>query len=208
MGIFHDKERNIIYISQQQYILSIVEFFRKYCINEFRTPMDERQHYSKSQMPKEGSAEALQMATLPYRELIGSLLWISNGTRPDVIYPVNTLTKFTSNPGLIHWRAALRVLGFLNATRNYCIRYAQQLHQNNISSSGFMRGILPNHIDFNCYVDASHASDIDTRRSITGYIFFISGGPVSWQSRMQTSVALSSMEAECMAASAATQEAM
>ena len=71
-----------------------------------------------------------------------------------------------------------------------------------------MRGILPNHIDFNCYVDASHASDIDTRRSITGYIFFISGGPVSWQSRMQTSVALSSMEAEYMAASAATQEAM
>ena len=71
-----------------------------------------------------------------------------------------------------------------------------------------MRGILPDHIDFNCYVDASHASDIDTRRSITGYIFFISGGPVSWQSRMQTSVALSSMEAEYMAASAATQEAM
>ena len=62
--------------------------------------------------------------------------------------------------------------------------------------------------DFNCYVDASHASDIDTRRSITGYIFFISGGPVSWQSRMQTSVALSSMEAEYMAASAVTQEAL
>ena len=70
-----------------------------------------------------------------------------------------------------------------------------------------MRGILSNHIDFNCYVDASHASDIDTRRSITGYIFFISGGPV-WQSRMQTSVALSNVEAEYMAASAATQEAM
>ena len=109
----------------------------------------------------------------------------------DVSYPVNTLTKFTSNSGLTHWREALRVLGFLNATRNYCIRYAQQIHLNNISSSGFMRGILPNHIDFNCYVDASHASDIDTRRSITGYIFFISGGPISWQSRMQTSVALS-----------------
>ena len=55
MWIYHDKERNIIYISQQQYILSIVEIFRKYGINEFRTPMDERQHYSKSQMPKVGS---------------------------------------------------------------------------------------------------------------------------------------------------------
>jgi hypothetical protein len=87
MGIYHDKERNIIYVSQQQYIASIVEIFRKYGINEFQTPMNERQHYSKSQMPKAGSAEALQMATLPYRELIGSLLWVSNGTRPDVSYP-------------------------------------------------------------------------------------------------------------------------
>ena len=136
MGIYHDKDRNIIYISQQQYITSLVKLFQKYGISEFRTPMDERQHYSKSQMPKAGSAEALQMATLPYRELIGSLLWVSNGTRPDVTYPVNTLTKFTSNPALIHWRAALRILGFLNTTKNYCIRYAQQLYMDTISSKG------------------------------------------------------------------------
>jgi hypothetical protein len=71
-----------------------------------------------------------------------------------------------------------------------------------------MRGVLPMVSDFNCYVDASHASDFDSRRSITGYIFCILGGLVSWQSRMQTSVALSSMEAEYMAASATTQEAL
>ena len=123
MGIFHDKLRNTIYITQQQYIKYILELFSKYGISEFQTPMDERQHYSKSQMPKEGSPEALQMATLPYRELIGSLLWVSNGTRPDITYSVNTLTKVTSNPGLIHWRAALRVLGFLNSTKYYCIGY-------------------------------------------------------------------------------------
>ena len=62
--------------------------------------------------------------------------------------------------------------------------------------------------ELDAYVDASFAGDVDTRRSTTGYVFKISGGPVSWQSRMQTSVALSSMEAEYMAASAATQEAM
>ena len=71
-----------------------------------------------------------------------------------------------------------------------------------------MRGWLPPTADLNCYVDASHAADVDTRRSTTGYIFFMSGGPISWQSRLQTSVALSSTEAEYMAASAATQEAM
>ena len=72
-----------------------------------------------------------------------------------------------------------------------------------------MRGRLPITTDLNCYVDASHAADIDTHRSTTGYnIFFMSGGSVSWQSRMQSTVALSSMEAEYMAASAATQEAL
>jgi Reverse transcriptase (RNA-dependent DNA polymerase) len=104
MGIFHDKICNTVNITQQQYIESIVELFRKYGISEFRAPMDERHHYSKSQMPMAGSAEALQMSSLPYCELIGSLLWVSNGTRPDVTYPVNTPTKFTSNLGLIHWQ--------------------------------------------------------------------------------------------------------
>ena len=63
-----------------------------------------------------------------------------------------------------------------------------------------MRGRLPITNDLSCYVNASHAADIDTRRSTTGYIFFMSEGPVSWQSRMQSTVALSSMEAEYMAA--------
>jgi hypothetical protein len=73
--------------------------------------MDESPHYFKTQMSKQGTAEALQMSTLPYRELIGSLLWISNGTRPDIAFAVNTLSKFTNTPGLTHWRVALRILG-------------------------------------------------------------------------------------------------
>jgi len=72
-----------------------------------------------------------------------------------------------------------------------------------------MRGILPNHTNFKYYVYASHASEVNTRKSITGYIcFMISGDPVSWQRRIQTSVALSTMKAESMTASAETQEAM
>jgi hypothetical protein len=101
----------------------------------------------------------------------------------------------------------LFVLGYLNTTKNYCIRYAQQTTIDDIIPQGYIRGVLPLATDCNCCVDTSHASDIDMRRSITGYIVFISGGPASWQSRMQTSVSLSSMEAEYMAASAATQEA-
>ena len=70
-----------------------------YC---YGTLMDSKAHLSKSQCPTEGSAEATQMKNMPYRELIGSLLWVANGTRPDVSFAVNTLAKFTSNPGLVH----------------------------------------------------------------------------------------------------------
>ena len=70
------------------------------------------------------------------------------------------------------------------------------------------RGILPQLSDFQCYVDACFAGDVDIRRSTTGYIFKICGGSVSWQSQMQPSVTLFSMESEYMVTSAAAQEAM
>jgi hypothetical protein len=75
-----------------------------------------------------------------------------------------------------------------------------------VKAIGYLRGILPQVSDFKCYVDASFAADLDTKRSTTGYVFKIAGGPVSWQSRMQTSVSLTSMESEYMAASAAAQD--
>ena len=73
MGTHHDKDRNIIYITQQQYIEESVKVFSKYGISEYSTPMDDRAQYSRSQLPKPGSAEALQVATCPYREIIGTL---------------------------------------------------------------------------------------------------------------------------------------
>jgi Reverse transcriptase (RNA-dependent DNA polymerase) len=74
MGVHHDKDRNIIYVTQQQYIEESFKQYNKYGISVFSTPMDDRAQYSKSQMLKAGSAEALQVETFKYRELIGTLL--------------------------------------------------------------------------------------------------------------------------------------
>ena len=76
-----------------------------------------------------------------------------------------------------------------------------------IDARGYAWGVLP-FTTMDGFVDASYAGDVDTRRSTTGNMFKISGGPVSWQNRLQSSVGLSSMEAKYMAASAVTQEAM
>jgi hypothetical protein len=100
------------------------------------------------------------------------------------------------------------LLGYLYAAKDYCIKYERNPEiPDGIDAQGYSRGFLPL-TELDAYEDASFAGDVDTRRSTTGYVFMISGGPVSWQSRIQTSVSLSSMEAEYMVASAATQEAM
>ena len=111
--------------------------------------------------------------------------------------------------GWVHWEALLKILGYLSQTLIYCIRYKRDTsNEDGVPVRGYARVILPQLSDFQCYVDASFAGDVDTRRGTTVYIFKICGGPVSSQSRMQPSVALSSMESEYMTASAAAQEAM
>jgi Reverse transcriptase (RNA-dependent DNA polymerase) len=92
MGIHYDQDCNIIYITQQKYIEESVKTFIKNSISDFRTQIDDRAQYSRAQF--------LQVTTFPYRKLIGTLLWKSNGTRSNI--------------------------GFLNSTWRYCIRYAQQ----------------------------------------------------------------------------------
>ena len=209
INVHRNMEVHTVHLSQSQYINVSMKNYQKYDIKLYATPMDCCTPYSKVQCPAPDSPESIQMQSLPYRELIGTLLWVANGTRPDIAYAVGTLAKFTNTPGEIHWKALLRVLGYLAQTINYCIRYRRDPSKDNgVEAIGFARGILPQLSDFKCYVDANYAGDIDTRRSTTGYLFKISDGPVSWQSRMQTSEALSSMESEYMAASAAAQEAI
>jgi hypothetical protein len=101
------------------------------------------------------------------------------------------------------------VLGYLAKTLDYCIKYEGiENGKTGVEAIGYSRGILPQVFDFKCYLDESSAADLDTRRSTTGYVFMIAGGPVSCQCRMQTSVAQSSMESKYMAGSAAAQKAI
>jgi hypothetical protein len=105
-----------VHMPQTQYITNVYNNCQPHGEYYYGTPMYSEAQLSKSQCPSEGLEEALQMNNMSYRELIGLLLWVANGTRPDVSFSVNTLAKFTSNPGLVHWKALLRVLGYLYAT--------------------------------------------------------------------------------------------
>ncbi|XP_055848470.1 uncharacterized protein LOC129913695 [Episyrphus balteatus] len=154
--------------------------------------MDINQKLTKKMSPQTES-ERQEMCNIPYQELIGSLLFTAQVSRPDISYAVNCLSRFNQNPGKAHWVAAKRVLRYLKGTSNLKMCYSREE-----TSESLITG----------YCDADYAGDVDERKSITGYIFKMQGGAISWCSRKQPTVALSTTEAEYMAMSMAIQEVL
>lgn len=126
-----------------------------------------------------------------FRELIGSLLYVANASRPDVAVPLSILSQFLECPRIMHWRAAMRVLCYLMGTPNHGIQYKRS---------------SDNAIGMRTYCDANWGGDKQTRRSTSGVLVLLGGGPVIYRSKRQSTVALSSAEAEYMALALATQE--
>ena len=125
-----------------------------------------------------------------YHELIGSLLYIANTTRPDIAQSVGVLSRYINSPTTAHWSAAIRVLKYLYGSREKALVLG-----------GNQDVILEG------YVDADYAGDLDSRYSTSGHLFRVFGGTVSWASKKQKSVATSTVEAEFMASSQAIKEA-
>jgi hypothetical protein len=126
----------------------------------------------------------------PFRELIGALMYVAVGTRPDVSHAVSVLSQFSNCYRKKHCTAAKRVLRYLKGTIDKKLIYRK--NQDNLT----------------CYVDADWANCEIDRRSYTGSTFILSGAAFSWESRKQRTVALSSTEAEYMALSDASKEAV
>ena len=163
------------------------------------TPADSTITLTTEQSPQT-EVEKEYMSTIPYREVIGSLLWLSMGTRPDITYAVSQSAKFSANPGIEHWKSVKRILRYLHGTRTLGLKYQSYSESKEELS---IESMIPVG-----YVDADYARDPVTRRSCSGYMFFLANAPISWQTRQQPTVALSTMESEFMAACAAAQESV
>ena len=148
------------------------------------TPVDTSQKLQK------GEGDDASVSKTQFQSAVGSLLYLSGWTRPDIAFAVSNVARFTSNPTMQHWTAVKRILRYVKGTVDYGIQY----RKGNEQLSG--------------YSDASWASDLDDRRSMSGYIFLLSGAPISWRSKKQATVALSTAEAEYVALAAAAQEAV
>lgn len=193
LGLHVQREKGSIYIDQKKYITEVLNKYGMADCKPVMTPMDVNLKFKeKSEETTETEEEKEFLKRVPYQEIIGCLLYISQGTRPDICYVVNKLSKYNNKFEKQHWLALKRVLRYLKGTLNYKLSYKQ-------SDSEEL---------CHAYCDADWASSEDDRRSCTGYVFVFQGGSISWNSRRQPTVALSTTEAEYMSLASCVQEAL
>ena len=164
------EDRKSISLSQTRYIEDLLQRFQLTDCKGVSTPTD-------STITTAYQSEIDQ--DLPYRSLIGSIMYAAQFTRGDISFAVSKLSRYLDKPTKPLYAAGLRVLKYLKATKNFGPRYTADQPA-----------------DFICYCDADHAGDADTRKSTSGALFKFGGGAVGWCSTLQKATALSSTDAE------------
>ena len=187
--ILRNRKIRKIYLSQQKYVENVLERFGMKDCKPLATPLDSNSKLTRDMSPQ-NPEEVAEMKEIPYQNAVGSLVYAMISTRADIPYPVGVVSQYMANPGPQHWIAVKRILRYLQGTSNHVLQY----------------GGSPSSLQVIGYCDADYAGDIDTRRSTTGYTFLLAGGAISWNSKKQPTVALSTSEAEHMAATHATKE--
>lgn len=175
------KKDGSIFIHQSNYAKKLLKKFNMDDAKTMAVPADPNQVLCKH--------EADGAVDFPYREAVGSLMYLSVATRPDISYIVGVVSRFLEKPAQMHVNAVKRIFKYINSSIEKGI-----LFKNNVK------------LNLNGYSDADYGGDIDERRSTTGYLFLLGSTLVSWSSERQKSVALSTTESEYVAAAQAVKE--
>lgn len=201
MRVRRNRQKRELKLDQQQYLQKVIERFRMTQGNPAPTPEQTGIKLSKSHCPS-SEDDKQYMRSVPYRSAVGSLLYAAIGTRPDIAHAVNEVSKYMSDPGVTHWQAVKRILRYLKGTLELGLTFTGSLNLVELKNHP-----IHNQIQLHAYSDADWAGDKDDRKSTTGYIIQMNNSTVSWGSKKQKTVALSSAEAEYMAIGATAQEA-
>ncbi len=180
IDIDFDANRKVMTLCQTKYIESLASKYNVKDANLFDTPMEMHLKLEKAEKPD---------FNVKFRNLIGALLYVSAGTRPDITYSVNYLSRFQSAYDHTHYAYALRILKYLYKTRNLKLNYR-------------FRDL----VGLDAYVDSDWAGDAVDRRSTTGFVIRMYGNPMLWKTQKQGNVTKSSTHAEYIALSEAVTE--
>ncbi|GJZ08491.1 zinc finger, CCHC-type containing protein [Tanacetum coccineum] len=175
-----NKHKGIV-ITQSYYIEKILKKFNHEDCSPVSTPMD----LVEKLKPNTGKP----VDQLKYSRAIRCLMYAMTSTRPDIGYAVGRLSRFTSNPSRQHWQAITRVFKYLKGTMNYGLSY--------MGYPSVLEG----------YSDCSWINHVENSSSMSGWVFLLGGGTISWASKKQICITGSTMESEFVALAAAGKEA-
>ena len=168
-----------IRLSQQQYALDLLEKFNMSESRPVAMPADTGLYGELAQATRDENEPQVR-----YRELVGSLAWLANYTRPDICFIVSCLSRYLDKATKTHWTLAIRVLRYLRSTYNMSLIFPAGDSQ------------LDSRLELDVFCDSDYAQDSETRRSVSGLIVKLSGAIISWRSSLQKSVSLSTCESE------------
>ena len=191
INVDYDRAAGTLVMSQQNYVATMLKTFGLADANSQYVPAAMEKlvrdlEYEKSAGTSRDRAEEIRT----YQSMVGSVLYASTCTRPDIAFAVGRCGSYAAYPGPQHLVAVKRVLKYLKGTASDGISYCADSDLNLVG-----------------FADADWAGDRDTSRSCGGYVFLLAGGAVTWSSKMQATVAKSSAEAEYMSLAAAVMEA-
>lgn len=184
MDIGRDRAQRVLTLHQRQYTQAVLDRFGMADAKPRSLPMAAGTVLERSDERTE------EDGVVGYSALVGSLLYLSVCTRPDLAYSVGALARHMSKPDAGHMQAAKSVLRYVRGTSGYGLRFG--------GSDTVLLG----------FCDADYAGDAQTRRSTSGFVFLMHGGAITWLSQLQRTAAHSTAEAEYMSAAAAIKEAL
>ena len=174
MEIHMDKSSKKLWLSQQGYIEKVLDRFGMSSAKPVSTLLANDFKLSSNQCPKTDK-EVTNMAEVPYASVVGCLMYAMVCSHPNLAHVVSQVSKYMSKSGRQHWEAVKWIFRYLRGTVGHGIVFGNQ------QGDPLVVG----------YVDSDYVGDLNNRRSTTGYVFTISGGPVCWKSTIQSIIALS-----------------
>ena len=181
--IHTSKDRHTVQLSQCQYINDLIEYVDPIHPINSTSPVPMANHVKLSaSMSPSTDEEKIYMGNIPYRTVVGKLMYVMVCTRPDIAFAVGCCARFLSNPGREHWNAVVQILKYLKGSADLQLTYRRQSN---------------NPPTLQAFSDANWANyDVDTRRSQSGAAFLLAGACIAWFSKLQQSLALSTMDSE------------
>ncbi|GMG17630.1 unnamed protein product [Phytophthora fragariaefolia] len=192
--ITRNRKERTIFMNQRKYAEKVLHRFERERCNGCKVPSTPDLKLSKVMCPTTKEEKDV-MSGKPYRAVIGSLMYLMLGTRPDLAYLVRGCSQFPENPGILHWRAAKRGLRYLQEPQDWGLQ---------LGGVQWSQQELDGHLK--AFADADFENRMGDRKSIAGYLSQFCGSTISWASQTERTVALHTTEAEYMALSFLVQE--